>query len=407
MIGAGVFTTSGFSVGSFPSPIYVWLAWLVAGIIAICGAISYAALAKHFRESGGEYLYLTRSIHPAIGFVAGWISLTCGFTAAIAFAAGGFAKYATPLFIDQPSETLQIAVAVAIILLAASAHVIGLKVGLVAQNILVACKLALIALLIVVGCLAPNQAYEPVPFDIGAFATCVMWISLSYCGYNAVVYAASEIKDADRTIPRSTMLGTLLVMAIYLLLNYIFLFKTPLGSIAGQADVAAISANSIGGDWLELLTRIVISLATATSVFAMVMLGPRVYALMANDGYLPKFLSEATSAGAIWFQAILAIVLSIFVGLQQLLDYLSITLAISSLISVCALFVLKRRSEAIAVPLWPWPPIIFVLATFALIVVSGFVLPNRIIPSIGSIALGLVAYFVAKRAIRNGESLSP
>ena len=96
MIGAGVFTTSGFSFADLGSRQYVLLAWALGGGVAICGAISYGQLAQRITESGGEYLFLSRMLHPAIGFMAGWVSLLAGFTGAIAFAATAFESYALP-----------------------------------------------------------------------------------------------------------------------------------------------------------------------------------------------------------------------------------------------------------------------------------------------------------------------
>ena len=98
MIGAGVFTTSGFSFADLGDRQFVMYAWLIGSIVAICGAISYGQLAQRITESGGEYLFLSRMVHPSIGFVAGWVSLLAGFTGAIAFAATAFESYACLLY---------------------------------------------------------------------------------------------------------------------------------------------------------------------------------------------------------------------------------------------------------------------------------------------------------------------
>ena len=96
MIGAGVFTTSGFALADLGTPDRVMVAWLTGGVLAVCGALSYGALVRRITDSGGEYLFLSRVIHPAAGFVAGWVSLLAGFTGAIAFAASALEAYALP-----------------------------------------------------------------------------------------------------------------------------------------------------------------------------------------------------------------------------------------------------------------------------------------------------------------------
>ncbi len=93
MLGAGVFTTSGFALSDLGSPLYVLLAWFIGGLLALCGAASYGALSRLMPVSGGEYFFLSRVVHPMVGFVAGWISLWAGFTAAIAFSAITFEVY--------------------------------------------------------------------------------------------------------------------------------------------------------------------------------------------------------------------------------------------------------------------------------------------------------------------------
>lgn len=400
MIGVGVFTTSGFSIGDLQSPAYVWLAWLVGGVISICGAISYSALGKHFRQSGGEYLFLSRGIHPAAGYIAGWVSLTAGFSGAIAASARGFASYFLPLLdpslngSDDPQ--LFMIAAITVITVAACCHALQLGIGLATQNVLVAIKLILLAALIVIGLSAPNVADTTAPFDLQKFAVAVMWISLSYAGYNAVVYAASEVRNVEKTLPAATIFGTVLVTVFYLLLNYIFVYKTPTSAISYQEDVAAICARHIGGSPLELFTRLVISLSLLTSTFAMVMIGPRVYALMAQDRFLPALLRDGSSPIAIWLQAVLAIVIVSIVLFKDLLSYLGFTLSISSALSICTLFVLRYRGQKIRTIGWPVVPIVFIVATLVLSILSATIKPLEVAAAVGTIVIGLAGYYATR-----------
>ncbi len=126
MIGAGVYTTSGFTLAALGSPQRVIAAWVVGGLIAICGAFGYASLASRFTESGGEYLFLSKTLHPVAGLMAGWVSLLAGFTGAIAIAALGLEEYLSPLIFDSPPSTSG-GIAIAAVVAAAALHTIGVQ----------------------------------------------------------------------------------------------------------------------------------------------------------------------------------------------------------------------------------------------------------------------------------------
>ena len=143
MIGAGVFTTSGFSLGDLSNRSTVMLAWAIGAGIAVCGAVSYGQLASRITESGGEYLFLARFVHPSVGFVAGWVSLLAGFTGAIAFAATAFESYVMP----EESQWLgRGMIAIAVIILFAAMHSIAISFGVLTQNLIVLAKITLIVL---------------------------------------------------------------------------------------------------------------------------------------------------------------------------------------------------------------------------------------------------------------------
>ena len=163
-----------------------------------------------------------------------------------------------------------------------------------------------------------------------------MWISLSYSGFNAAVYLAGEVKDAKRIVSQSLVAGTGVVVVLYLLLNSVFVYAAPPASIAGQPDVAAIVAHSLGGVGFEKFVRWTIAACLMTSVLSMMMAAPRVYAKMADDGLLPWFVrfqcDSPTYATAL--QGVLAIFLVLTSSLQGLLSYLGLTLSLSSACSV-------------------------------------------------------------------------
>src|SRR5687768_18074240 len=148
MIGAGIFTTSGFALGDLGSANRVMAAWVVGGVIALSGALSYGGLVRRMTESGGEYLFLSRLIHPVAGFIAGWVSLLAGFTGAIAFAARAFETYAFP---TRPEWLPSGVAAAGMVLVAATLHGVKVKTGAVSQNVVVIVKLLLITCFLAFG----------------------------------------------------------------------------------------------------------------------------------------------------------------------------------------------------------------------------------------------------------------
>lgn len=407
MIGAGVFTTSGLALADLHTPGRVMLAWLLGGVIALCGALSYGALAHRLTDSGGEYLYLSRVVHPAAGFVAGWVSLLAGFTGAIAFAATAFETYALPAGV-RPAWLPADSVAITLIVVAAVAHGGAARVGALGQNALVVVKLVVIAVLVAAAIhAAPADAWhlgvagEVPSLDGLAFAQAVMWISLSYSGFNAAVYVAGEARDARHSVPRALVVGTLAVFVIYIALNALFVMLPPTAAVSGQAAVAAHAARAIGGTTLAGWVGVAVALALASSVSSMMMAGPRVYARMAADGLMPRWLArdEAAPMAAVALQAVLAIVVVLATELRALLSYLGFTLSLSAALTVASLFVLARREGSSTVAMWgfPWIPAVFIVATVTTAALSAVREPLEPLAGLLTVAVGLAAWRVQTR----------
>jgi amino acid transporter len=401
MIGAGVFTTSGFALGDLGSPNRVFAAWIVGGVIALSGAISYGGLVRRMTESGGEYLFLSRVIHPVAGFIAGWVSLLAGFTGAIAFAARAFETYAFP---TRPEWLPSGAAACVMVALAAVLHGLRVQTGAASQNAAVVLKMILISgfLIFAAGVAATQGAAPPPPeigpFSIAAFAGSLVWISLSYSGFNAAVYVAGEARDAERQAPRALWIGTLIVTVVYVALNAAFVYLPPFDAVLGKEDVAAAAAQSIGGAGVALWIRIITVLALITSVFSLVMAGPRVYARMADDGVFPKFFrfgERGAPTAAIMGQAALAIVVILASNLRDLLSYLGFTLSMSAALSVISLFIIAKREGRQAVKVWGYPftPLFYVLVTLVLAGIAGWRQPMQLLAAVLTIVSGSVVYY--------------
>ncbi len=393
MIGTGVFTTSGFLLADLHSPWIVLAAWAVGGGVAALGAACYGALARRLPESGGEYLFLSRTLHPAAGYIAGWLSLFVGFSAPLAGAAFAFGEYTKTWLPGWPPQLA----GTWLVLGFATVHALHVQRGAWVQNAAVVLKVALIAGFAVI---AAPRLPAPVettyaPASPATFGMALVWISFSYSGWNAAVYIGGEVRDAERTLPRALWLGTGLVTALYLALNAVFVFAAPPAQLAGKLEVGRLAAEALGGrPWADAVTAIV-ALALVSSISSLLMAGPRVYARMAADGYLPRGL--AAGAGpprtAIALQAGLALVLLWSASYEWLLTYMGFTLSLGTAATVAGLIVLRRREGAsLRVPGWPAVPVLFVTAVLAMTAFTVWRRPEESLFGLGTLALGWVAW---------------
>ena len=409
MVGAGVFTTSGFALADLRDPRLVLLAWGVGAIVAVCGAASYGLLARHLPDGGGEYLFLARLVHPAAGFVAGWVSLLAGFTGAAALAAVAFEAYAVP---DpaRPPWLPRGVVAAALVAVCTVPHALHTSRGALLQNLAITAKALLLAVFVGWsllrvgdwrgGALPPAAgATSPLPL---AFATGVMWIGLSYSGFNAAVYVAGEARHARRAVPRAMLLATLAVCGLYLLLNAAFVLAPPPAAVAGAADVAARAAAWVGGRPLEGLIRVAVCVALATSVSSAAMAGPRVYAAMAADGLFPRAFAPRRTPprAAVLLQGALTAAV-VFVGdVRALLGYLGLTLGISSAGAVASLFLIRHRTGRAPgrFPVWPLVPLLYIAATLVFAGLAAAARPGEAAAAGGTLATGLAGYWLLGRS---------
>ena len=413
MLGAGVFTTSGFSLADLGTPERVLAAWVVGGFLALCGATSYGALARRIPRSGGEYTFLTVTVHPLAGFLGGWVSLLAGFTAPIAAAALGLQAYlASAIGSDIRPEWI----GTTVIILAALIHGFRINAGVVLQNVAVAVKLTAIVAFVGLGIWVVGDGSRPVvhaapAFELGAFAVTLVWISFAYSGWNAAVYAAGEIRDPDRNLPRSLWLGTSVVMLLYLGLNAVFLYAAPVAELAGRADVGAAAALAIGGPMLQRGLSAIVALALFTSISSMVMVGPRVYAQMATDGVFPRIFRSGPEgpAAAIFLQAGLATLVVWNTGLAQLLSYIGFTLGLSAAATVLGLLGLRRKegAERVPIPGYPWVPIFYLVGTLG---AAGFMMvrqPAAAVAGLLTLLLGVPFYLLTERLKGRSERRGP
>ena len=350
MIGAGVFLSAGFMAQEM-NPQQILAAWIIGMLIAITGAKAYSGIVQLVPQSGGEYRFLSTLIHPALGYLAGWASLLVGFSAPIAVCALAVGAFADTLF--PGINTVLISALVVLSLTAA--HGIGIRISITAQNVLVAVKMILVLGFIIVGLIYGNNAWpewtppnESKGFPIGSFMINLFYIAFAFSGWNAAIYAASEFKNPKRDVPRAMVLGCLVVGILYVILNWIFVANlTPEQSKVvftyetDRVTLGHLIMRNIFGDIGAACMSIFAIIAFISSASAMTFLGPRVYAAMAQDGFLPAILKGKEGKppfSAILLQGVIAMFLVLAYQLQEILSNIGAILTLISALTVFSLF---------------------------------------------------------------------
>ena len=401
MIGTGVFTSTGYQAHDLHDPTTILLAWVVGGVLALCGAASYAELGSLMPRAGGEYVYLSAAYHPAVGFMSGWVSLTAGFSAPIAVSALAFATYLAKLFpgltaaptwltasVDVSGHHIFTfalgatqAVAIALIVLITALHAFDAKLGGWVQAAITGAKVLLIVGFIGAALLIGNGDWHNLRSQHGgldnlttqSFALALMYPCFAYSGWNAAAYVAGEVVGPERTLPRALLTGTGIVMTLYVGLNLVFLYAVPSDTLAGPAgsfnpviEVGDAAARQLFGDRAGQLVTSVIALALVSAVSAMVMAGPRVYAAMAADRALPQQLGRHSKRGvpiiAVITQGVLGVLFVLVGDLGELMRFAGFTLAIFAALTVGSLFVLRSRGYRAAYRTigYPVTPVLFI-----------------------------------------------
>lgn len=423
MVGTGVFTSLGFQLLEIRSGFVLLALWAAGGLAALCGAVSYAELGAALPRSGGEYNFLGRIYHPAAGFVSGWVSATVGFAAPTALAAMTFAAYAASALPDGGGPALEKAMACVLLLALTATHAAGHRASGGAQLGLTALKVAVIAAFVAGVVLAADSPqpvrFLPAPGDGallagGAFAVSLIYVSFAYSGWNAATYLSGELEDPQRTLPWILLGGAGLVTLLYLGLNFAFLRAAPMDDMAGEVEVGVIAAEAAFGPAGGRLSGIVLALLLVSTVSAMTMAGPRVIQVVGEDfpalGFLARRNRRGIPAAAIAVQSAVALLFILSSTFESVLVLAGFTMALNAFAAVAGVFVLRRRRPELPrpyrVPLYPLPPLLFLLVTGWALVFTLAERPAEGLFGLGLVGSGLALYLLASaRGRRRLEDL--
>jgi basic amino acid/polyamine antiporter, APA family len=416
MVGVGVFTSLGFQVKDIPSGFAILLLWVVGGIVALCGVFSYGELSAMFPRSSGEYNFLGRTYHPAFGFVAGWVSATVGFSAPVALAAMAFGEYGRSILPNAPPLIL----AIGVVWLVSLIQLTGIRHSSTFQMIATILKVVLIVAFLACGFVIGTPqpiSFAPQSSDFSyvlsaPFAISLVFVMYSFSGWNAATYIIGEMKLPERNVPRAMLIGTLIVLVLYVALNAVFLHTAPIDKLAGHLDVARISGSHIFGELGGRIVGAMICIGLISSISAMMWIGPRVMMTMGEDIPALKVFSRRSSSGApayaILFQLAVASLMLLTNSFEAVLEFIQFSLLFCSFFAVLGVIVLRITRPDLPRPYraWGYPlsPLVFLLVTGFMMYYLLTTQPFRSLLSLLIMGSGLLIYAIFRKQSGDGPA---
>jgi len=409
MVGTGVFTTLGLQLEVVQNAWSILFLWLAGAAISLLGAFSYAEVGTHMPKSGGEYHFLSTTIHPMVGYLSGWVSMTVGFAAPIALAAmamGAYLEGVVPF-----SANL---IALLAILLISLMHSFSLKRSSRFQDLLTIVKVLLLVLLVVAGFWHREPAGQldwsgqwQQDIFLPGYAVALVFVTYAYSGWNAAAYIVGEIKKPGRDLPIALIGGTILVSVLYVLLQLALLRLAPASLMAGRVEVGQIAARFMFGEQAGRWVSLLISFLLISSISAMIWVGPRITRAMSVDYNLWRFLKRDNEQGipvrAIWFQSGISVLLILTGSFEEVLLYSGFVLQLFTAITVGSIFVLRRKEKpenAYRSPGFPFVQILYIGISCWIIVFMIADKPYASLIGVANLAIGLLTYIWSGRRHR-------
>lgn len=405
MIGTGVFTSLGYQIYDLKNTYAILSLWIIGGFLALIGAFIYSELASKFKQSGGDYIYLSRTFHPVMGYLSSWISLFVGFSAPISLAALAMSKYLNILGFNFGKEF-----AIAMILIVAVFQSFSLSLSSKFQNIFTILKVVFILVLIGIGfyfipAVEPNAIVLDDTWKqellLPAFATSLVYVTFAYTGWNSASYIIEEIDQPKKNLPKALFIGVIFVTIAYVFLNYVFLKHASAPSLVGKEDVANISFRNLLGTNVKWVSCF-IALQLIATISGYLWIGSRLTQATARENKLWSFMAKENKnripVRAIWVHTTISILLIFSGDFEVIFTYTSFVLQVLATLAICTAFFIKRDELTIIKSrLFYLLPTIFL--AFSLYI-CYFVLtqkPKESLIGLSIIGLGIILFYFDKR----------
>ena len=411
-IGSGIFRSPSETASFLPYDNWMLFAWVIGGIITLTGALSIAELGAMYPQAGGVYVYLRKVYGNAAAFLYGWASLTVIVSGSLAAIALVFAGYVNSIF--PMDDSMKVIVSLSVIIALSIINVLGVKIGNAFATVVTTAKLFGIFAVIVVGILLGHESIE-MNFDFNNFKSIAhpemnffsalglasIGVFFSYGGFHHASYLAGEVKNPQRTLPQAMILGTLIVMTVYISINVAYLKLLPVEQIAASDKVASTAVSTVL-NYGSVLIAVLIAVSTLGTIGIYSMSAPRIYYALAADGLFFKKIAAVhprfhTPANAIIAQCIIGCTILLFwktfedvINYIVFVDYLFMGLAIFGVL------ILRKKQPGIERPYktWGYPlvPLVFVAFTAFILIVTIIEKPFTAWISTGFLAFGYLIY---------------
>lgn len=424
MIGTGIFTSIGFQVMNppigIPDPFAIMFIWFIGGVFALCGATAYAEVATTFKESGGEYTFLSNIYHPIVGFASGWVSIIVGFSAAIAALALASGDYLMPIMNELLGANLPVyipkVVAISLIILVTLIQLGGVVTGGLFQNIITTIKLLFIVVLIITPFLfladsgkshvsfAPTDASWNTIFSL-PFAGSLVYVMFAYSGWNSSSYIVGNMENPKKNLPFSLVVGTAIVTLVYLALTGVFMYVCTFDEMRGKVAIGNIVIGKVFGDQAALTFAGLFAIALVSGINAMFIAGPRVAQRMGEDYRIFSFLKGQNEKGApvnaILLQTLISVCIVLLFDFRMILQYIELTLSLFCLLTVIGVFVIRARKlgDETSIKTWGYPftPLLFIGVTLWMIIYFVQMEPMRLVWTLVTILIAVVIYLLSPK----------
>ncbi len=409
IVGVGIFLTPARIAAGGPTAAIILAMWAFGALLSWAGALANAELGGMFPRAGGDYVYLREGIHPSVGFAVGWLTFFAIYAGTIASLAAGFGDVVAVYLPLGGAGKLAIAILIVVLLTAVNA--LGARAGAWVNLAATGAKILAITALVLLGLLTPAGSFARLSGAVGtatgsfgwvAFAAAMPSILFSYSGWNASVYIASEIRDPERNLPRSLLLGLLAAGALYMAINVAYLRVLPVDAMAKSANVAgSVTAIALGDRFAWVISGLVL-LSTFGTLNTNILVGPRIAYAMARDGVLRRSVGRVNPRTrapdlALWVQAGAAIaILLLLRSFPRALDYTTFAILVATVLDVAVLYVLRVRQPLRARPFrawgYPFVPALYGLANLAIAVAMVVRAPIEALAGLGVLASGGVVF---------------
>jgi APA family basic amino acid/polyamine antiporter len=416
-IGSGIFRVPATVATRLGDPTWFLIAWVLGGLLALFGALTLAELASMYPRSGGVFAFLEEGVGPLPAFLFGWSQLVVIRASALGAIATIFAEY-LGYFIPLSPRAVQY-VAALVILAVGLLNYIGVKRAGAVMNVATVAKYGAMVLLVLLAFGsgtgdAGHFASNGTGFQLSLMGTAIVPIMWAYDGWADLTYMSGEVKDPNRTLPRALIIGTLLIIAIYLSVNAAYLYLVPISEMAGQPLIASTAANRIpllGGAGGAMIAAVVM-LSTFSSVNGSMMTSPRIFFAMADRGLFFKGIARVSPrfqspSAAIWLATGLGVTYVLFNNFQQLADKFVLGIWPFYIVAVVGVFLLRRRRPDAERPYrafgYPLVPAVFLIAATFMVVNALVTDPVNTGITFAIILAGVPVYLVrgGRKAIKS------